>query len=194
MKLLHPIMPFITEEIYQLLAERTEKDSICMASYPQPASYDETLLFEADLAIEIIAGIREVRGKAQKKNHETVDVSYSGTDAVSFHRFSGKIIKLARIAKWESVNADMQGVKTAVIKGYKFFIETGEPANAEGEKEKLLKELDYAKGFLASIEKKLANEKFVSNAPAQVLETGRIRKKMMHLKNSYDRANVRCLA
>jgi valyl-tRNA synthetase len=171
MKLLHPVMPFISEEIYQLLADREEKDSICVSAYPSIGNIDSTLLAEAELAIEIVTGIREIRAKAQKKNHEPVDAYYMGSDKVSFDRFSGKIAKLCKIEKLEQVAAEEQGFKTLVTGGYKFFVDTGEPVNAEGEREKLLKELDYTKGFLASIEKKLANEKFVSNAPAAVLET-----------------------
>ena len=171
MKILHPIMPFISEEIYQLLSERAEKDSICVSPYPKASAPDETLLAEADLAIEVITGIREIRGKAQKKNHETVDVLWSGRGAVSIEKFTGKIIKLCKVDQWQATEEDVKDSRTVVVKEYKFFVKTGEAANPEAEREKLLKELEYTKGFLASIEKKLSNEKFVANAPAQVLDT-----------------------
>jgi valyl-tRNA synthetase len=184
MKLLHPIMPFISEEIYQLLGDRAVTDSICVSSYPKLAASNETLLAEADQAIEIITAIREIRGKAQKKNHETVDVYWSGKGAISIDRFSGKITKLCKIAQWQHTTEDVKDTKTIVVKEYKFFVKTGEVANPAAEREKLLKELDYAKGFLASIEKKLSNEKFVANAPAQVLESENKKKEDALLKIS----------
>ena len=95
---------------------------------------------------------------------------------VSFTSFTEKIIKLARLGKLEKVNEDMTGVKTFISKGYKFFIVTGEVANAQYEKQKLLKELEYTKGFLASVEKKLSNDKFVSSAPAAVIESEKKKK------------------
>jgi valyl-tRNA synthetase len=174
MKLLHPIMPFVTEEIYQLLRERAAGDSICIAPYPAYSTPDEKLLAEADLAIDIITGIREVRAKAQKKNHETVSAHYiTGHDALHFGPFGGKIMKLCRLDEFVSgePSPDFVVNQTLVIRDYKFYVRTGEIKDSEAEREKLLKELDYTKGFLASIEKKLANEKFVTNAPPQVLET-----------------------
>jgi valyl-tRNA synthetase len=167
-------MPFISEEIYQLIAERDTKDSICVAPYPAHAPANEQLLAEADLAIEIITGIREVRGKAQKKNHETISICYTGkNESVSFDSFPGKIIKLCKLDAFDAgePGADFVVNQTLVIRDYKFFVSTGEIIDPAAEREKLLKELEYAKGFLASIEKKLSNEKFVSNAPAAVLET-----------------------
>lgn len=171
MKLLHPIMPFISEEIYQLLGERADRDSICVSSYPKSSAPDEALLAEADLAIEIITGIREIRGKAQKKNHETIDVLWSGKGSISIDRFTGKIIKLCKIALWQPTAEDVKDTRTIVVKEYKFFVQTGEVTDPAAEREKLMKELDYTKGFLASVEKKLSNEKFVSNARPEVIES-----------------------
>ena len=169
MKLLHPIMPFITEEIYKLLKDRAEADSICVSEYPKHTAADDRLLTEADLAVEVITGIREIRAKAQKKNHDTVDVYPTAISAAAIDKFKDKIIKLCKIDKWEAITEDMANTKSLVIKDYKLFVNTGEVANLEAEREKLLKDLDYTKGFLASIEKKLSNEKFVANAKAEVI-------------------------
>lgn len=174
MRLLHPFMPFITEEIWHQLAERTEGDSICMATFPGSTLTNNTpLLAEAELAFEIIAGIRDIRAKAGKKNAETVDVYYSGSDAVSFSGFWEKIVKLARVGNLAATKEEFSGAKSFIAKGWKFYVVTGEVANATEEREKLQKELEYTKGFLAAIEKKLANERFVSSAPAAVLENER---------------------
>jgi valyl-tRNA synthetase len=167
-------MPFITEEIYQLLAERKTSDSICVSAYPKYTSYDEKLLMQADLAIDIITGIREVRGKAQKKNHETISAHYTfGADALAFGEFGSKIMKLCKLDEFVSGEPSQQFVvnQTLVIRDYKFYVRTGEIKDENAEREKLLKELEYTKGFLASVEKKLSNEKFVSKAAPHVLET-----------------------
>ena len=170
LKLLHPIMPFITEEIWHLLDTREEGASICVAEYPKAGKINDTLISQAELTFEIITNIREIRAKANKKNTETVDAFYNDSDNVVFNSFNEKIIKLARLGKLENTKEDVTGSKTFISKGYKFFIITGEVANEGEEREKLLKELEYTKGFLASVEKKLSNEKFVSSAPANVLE------------------------
>lgn len=169
LKLLHPVMPFITEEIWHLLSTRTEGASICVAEYPKAGIVNHALIAQAELSFEIITNIREIRAKANKKNSETVEAFYTGSDAVSFNSFDEKIIKLARLSKLENAKEDIVGCKTFISRGYKFFIVTGEVANDGDEREKLLKELEYTNGFLASVDKKLSNEKFVASAPANVL-------------------------
>jgi valyl-tRNA synthetase len=170
MRLLHPFMPFITEEIWQILKDRKEGESICLAPYPKAEAINETLIEEAKMAFDIITNIREIRARAGKKNTETVDAFYSGKDAISFTRFADRIVKLGRLDKLQATDNDVAGAKSFIVKGYNFFVITGEVANSGEERDKLLKELEYTKGFLASIDKKLSNEKFVSSAPAQVLE------------------------
>ncbi|MFN8299022.1 MAG: valine--tRNA ligase [Chitinophagales bacterium] len=169
-RLLHPFMPFITEELWHALSDKKDGESICIGAWPKATAVNTTLVAEAALAFEVITSLREVRAKANKKNTETVDAFYSGTDTVKFNAFSSKIIKLARLGKLEETTTDVAGAKTFIAKGYKFFVVTGEVLNANDEREKLQKELEYAKGFLASVDKKLSNEKFVSSAPAQVIE------------------------
>jgi valyl-tRNA synthetase len=148
-KVLHPFMPFITEEIYHTLRERKEGETICLAAYPAPVSVNQGLIHQASLAFEIITNIRELRAKANKKNTETVDVFYNGTDEVSFENFRTQIIKLARVGELSAVADDKQGLKTFLAKGYKFFVLTGKEGDgAAEEREKLLKELDYTAAFL----------------------------------------------
>ena len=170
LKLLHPIMPFITEEIWHLLGDRPTDASICVERYPTANEVNEKLLAQADLTFELITSIREIRAKASKKNTETVDAFYSGNDDIDFTPFNQKIIKLARLGKLVKVGEEQAGTKAFIAKGYKFFIATGQVENAEDEREKLVKELEYTKGFLNSVDKKLSNEKFVASAPAAVLE------------------------
>lgn len=168
--LLHPFMPFITEEIWHSLKVRKENDSICISSYPKSGAVNAGLIEQAAFTFEVIANIRDIRSKANKKNTEMVDAYFTGSGDGPFHAFRHQLIKLARLGKLEHTKEDPSGMKAFLVKDRKFFVDTGSVANAEEERKKLLDELEYTKGFLASIEKKLSNEKFVSAAPPAVVE------------------------
>ncbi|HWB62297.1 MAG TPA: class I tRNA ligase family protein, partial [Chitinophagales bacterium] len=170
-QLLHPFMPFITEEIWHTLRERKDGESINLSQWPQAGTINEPLLSEAQLSFDLITNIREIRARANKKNTETVDAFYVQTGNESFNAFAEKIAKLARLDKLEEVKEDKHGMKTFITGSFKFFIATGEVANEGEEKKRLQSELEYARGFLASVERKLANEKFVSSAPPAVVES-----------------------
>jgi valyl-tRNA synthetase len=172
MQLIHPFMPFISEEIWHTLRERKEGEAINLTAYPKTGAMDEKLLTQAALSFELITAVREVRARAGKKNTETVDLFYNlNGNNISFADFENKILKLARLGKIEQVNADQPGTKTFIIQGAKFYVVTGEEESAGEEQKKLKEELEYTKGFLASVEKKLGNERFVSSAPAAVVES-----------------------
>ena len=167
---LHPFMPFITEEIWHLIGDRKDGTTINLTAYPAVGAVNENLINEADLAFNIIINIRDLRARANKKNTETVDAFYMDGGSFSSASFNNKIIKLARLGKFEKITAEPIGFKAFLIKDQKFFVDTGEVANADDERKKLTEELEYTKGFLVSVEKKLANEKFVSSAPPAVVE------------------------
>ena len=166
---LHPFMPFITEEIWHLVGDRKEGSSINLTAYPAVGAVNEDLISNAALAFDIIINIRDIRARANKKNTETVDAFYLANGSFAADVFKSKIIKLARLGKLEETTEELAGMKAFLIKDQKFFVATGEVANAADEKKKLTEELEYTKGFLASVEKKLANEKFVGSAPAAVV-------------------------
>jgi valyl-tRNA synthetase len=172
MRLLHPFMPFITEEIWQNLTPRKDAESLCMAAFPKSKiiNLKSKILEEADLSFEIISNIRDIRTKAGMKNAATAKCYFNGTDEVSFESFKNSISKLCKLEIFETTADDLKQLKSFVVKGYKFFVNTGTVTDTAAEREKILKEIEYTKGFLASVEKKLSNEKFVSSAPANVLE------------------------
>lgn len=174
--LLHPFMPFVTEEIWHELNERGEGSSICVSIYPTAGETNPKLIAEAALTFEIITNIRELRAKANKKNTELVDAFYAGNEAISFTGWAEKIKKLARLNDLATANGEVEGAKTFIAQGYKFYVVTGEQADAQGETDRLQKELEYTKGFLASVDKKLSNERFVASAPPAVLEAERKKK------------------
>ncbi|MFN8308970.1 MAG: valine--tRNA ligase [Chitinophagales bacterium] len=170
-RLLHPFMPFITEEIWQSLETRKDGESLCVAKYPLTGTPDLALLKRAELAFEIITNIREIRARANKKNSETVSVWFEGNPGME--NFSNKIKKLARVDGFQHTASEVKGAKTFIAGGVNFYVVTGEPTDQEEDREKLRKELEYVKGFLNSVNKKLENERFVAGAPPQVLENER---------------------
>ncbi len=172
MQLAHPFMPFITEEIWFALRERDEKNSICVSSYPKAKNFDKTLISQGETAFEMITAIREIRAKAQKKNHETVNVFYkvgseaNDTDFIAFKEIIAKLAKLNVFEKLEK--QELAYTRNAVVKAFELLVETGE-AEAVVDIEALKKELEYTEGFLASVDKKLTNERFMANAKSDVI-------------------------
>ncbi len=167
MELLHPFMPFVTEEIYHLLQDRT--DDLCTHVYAAPLQADEKILAEAVLLKNIISGLRDVRNKNQVKPKETIKVHIQTAEAAVYKSIESILAKQINSASITYVNDAVAGTITTVIGKDKFYIETEQPLNMVGQREDLEKELAHLKGFLISVEKKLGNEKFVANAKPEVL-------------------------
>ncbi|MFT3980107.1 MAG: valine--tRNA ligase [Ferruginibacter sp.] len=167
MQLLHPFMPFITEEIYHQLADRN--DDLCGRQYTAATASDKTILQHAAVLKEVITGLRDVRNKQQIKPKETIvlhiqpeneDV-YKSIESILSKQVNAKTIHYVKEAVPNSI--------TSVIGKDKFYIETEQPLDNSRQKADLEKELAHLQGFLVSVEKKLGNEKFVANARPEVL-------------------------
>jgi valyl-tRNA synthetase len=167
MELLHPFMPFVTEEIYHLLEDR--KDDLCTHVYERGVQADEKILSEGALLKSIISGLRDVRNKNQIKPKETIKVHIQTAEAVIYKSIESILAKQINAEAITYVNDTVAGTITTIIGKDKFYIETEQPLNVAGQKEDLEKELAHLKGFLVSVEKKLSNEKFVANAKPEVL-------------------------
>ena len=167
LRLLHPFMPFITEELWQHLAERKDGESIMYASTPKASEIDENMLTTMEHVKEVVNGLRNVRAVKNIPNKETLIVNIIGTWACEE---DSMIMKLANVS---TINHNAEKDATAAT----FMVGTTEvnvPLTAnidvEAELAKLRKDLDYYQGFRASVLKKLSNERFVANAPAAVVE------------------------
>lgn len=167
MELLHPFMPFVTEEIYHLLADRN--DDLCTHVYSAPLQADQKILSEGALLKNIISGLRDVRNKNQIKPKETIKVHIQTNENTVFKNIESILAKQINAEAILFVSDAVTGTITTVIGKDKFYIETEQPLNIAGQKEDLEKELNHLKGFLISVEKKLSNEKFVANAKPEVL-------------------------
>ena len=167
MELLHPFMPFVTEEIYHLLEERS--DDLCVKVTVENSVIDSSILKEGTLLKNIISGLRDVRNKNQIKPKEKIKLHIDTTETEIYKSIESILTKQINSEYIAYVKDAVAGTITTVIGKDKFYIETEQPLNIAGQQEDLEKELTHLKGFLISVEKKLGNEKFVANAKPEVL-------------------------
>ena len=167
MEILHPFMPFVTEEIYHLLDERNE--DLCIKVSEVPAGIDATILKEGTLLKNIISGLRDVRNKNQIKPKEKIKIHIDSAETEIYKSIETILAKQINSESINYVKDAVTGSITTVIGKDKFYVETEQPLNIAGQQEDLEKELNHLKGFLQTVEKKLGNEKFVANAKPEVL-------------------------
>ncbi len=169
---LHPFMPFITEEIWQALRERQDGESIMISRLPQVSSYDEEFLIQFESVKNIIIGIRNIRKQNNIAFKESLDLKIKQNDRYPSH-FGCIIGKMGNIAKIETIKEAEKGAWSFIADTVEYFIPAQGQVDTEGMKAKLQEELNYTRGFLASVMKKLSNEKFVQGAPEQVVANER---------------------
>jgi len=172
LKLLHPFMPFLTEEIWQYIAERTPEQALIIAEYPKMTSYNSALIADFDFAMEVIAGVRTIRKDKNIAMKDAVDLKVVNHEKASTY-FDAVIMKLGNIASLDYLTDKIDGALTYRIKSNEYFIPVSGNIDIAAEIAKLTEELKYTQGFLRSVQGKLANEKFVAGAPPQVIENER---------------------
>ncbi len=176
MKILHPFMPFITEEIWQLLEERKDGESIMISLMPKSSTVDENMLESFEDVKEAVTGIRNIRKLNNLPFKDEIKLFVNkGSKGYNSH-FDSILIKLCNLSEINLVNEDIKGAVSFLVKTSGFFIELGEKADVESELKKLEEELTYTKGFLKSVLGKLNNEKFVNSAPSHIVDTERKKK------------------
>ena len=173
LRLLHPFMPFITEELWQHLDERKDGESIMYALIPEPQQADQELLKAMADVKEIVAGVRNVRKQKNLPNKEQLTLQAVGG---LNNPFEAIIIKLAGLEKIEAVTEKDATAAAFMVGTAEFAVPVAGSIDVEAEIKKLEADLEYTRGFLASVEKKLSNERFVANAPAAVVEGERKKK------------------
>nr|WP_294775387.1 valine--tRNA ligase [uncultured Flavobacterium sp.] len=172
LKLLHPFMPFLTEEIWQHIAERTPEQALIVAEYPKVTSFNEKLITDFDFAAEVIAGVRTIRKDKNIAMKDAVALKVVNHEKASTY-FDSVIVKLGNLSDLEYVTDKVDGALTYRVKSNEYFIPVSGNIDIAAEIAKLTEELKYTQGFLRSVQGKLANEKFVAGAPAQVIENER---------------------
>jgi len=180
MRVLHPFMPFLTEEIWHEIKERDENDYLIVAAWPTADNSearkqaDLSLLGNGQVAIDIITNIRNVRNSRGIANKNTLELNVRTDSQHIFDQFGSIIQKLANVESITFTQDKIEGAASFMVntpqgKPNECFVPLGEAVDSSQEKERLEKELEYNKGFLTSVNKKLSNERFVQNAPEKVV-------------------------
>lgn len=172
LKLLHPFMPFLTEEIWQHITERTPEQALIIAEYPVLKSFDEKLIADFDFAAEVIAGVRTIRKEKNIAMKEAIDLKVVNNENVSTY-FDSVITKLGNITSLEYISEKIDGALTYRVKSNEYFIPVSGNIDIAAEIAKLTEELVYTQGFLKSVQVKLSNEKFVANAKPEIIANER---------------------
>lgn len=172
LKLLHPFMPFLTEEIWQHIKERSVEDALIIAEWPKATSYDAKMVADFDFATEVISGIRTIRKDKNIPFKDSIDLKVVNKEKASTV-FDAIVAKLGNVGAIEYVNDKVDGALSYRVKSNEYFIPITGNIDVAAEIEKLATELEYTKGFLKSVQAKLSNEKFVAGAPEKVIEMER---------------------
>lgn len=168
MRVLHPFMPFVTEEIWQDLAPRKEGESICTAPMPQPVEADERLLARFELAKEAISSVRNIRNQKNLPQKEALTLKVIADENYPAE-YAPVMRKMANLTAVETVTEKDPAAAAFIVKTTQYFVPMAGKIDVEAEIGKLTESLAYYEGFLASVMKKLSNERFVQSAPEKVV-------------------------
>lgn len=172
MKLLHPFMPFLTEEIWHMIAERPVEEALIVSRWPAQTATDASLLTKFEAAAGVISAIRSIRKEKNIAFKDSIQLQIIEAEQLD-RSFDSVIMKLGNISAIEYVTEKPSGALSFRAGASEYFIPVAGAVNVEAEIAKLTEELEYTRGFLRSVENKLNNEKFVGGAPAKVLENER---------------------
>ncbi|WP_054851835.1 valine--tRNA ligase [Olleya sp. ITB9] len=168
LKVLHPFMPFLTEEIWQYIAERTPEEALIVAKWPEAKAVYKEIVSQFEFASEVISGIRTVRKEKNIAFKDAIGFSVINNEN-SNTDFDAVIAKLGNLESIDYVSEAVEGALTFRVKSNEYFIPMEGAIDVEAEIKKLTEELNYTEGFLKSVQKKLSNERFVAGAPEQVV-------------------------
>lgn len=168
LKILHPFMPFLTEEIWQFMDERKPENALIVTAWPKQKGVNVELISEFSFMQDVVSGIRNIRKDKNIPFKDAVGFSVINNDAVS-KSLDAVIMKLGNLESIEYVDGAVDGALTFRVKSNEYFIPIAGAINVEEEIQKIEEELKYTEGFLKSVQKKLSNERFVAGAPEQVV-------------------------
>ncbi len=166
--LLHPFMPFLTEEVWQHISKRSPEEALVIAKWPTEGAIDAMLLTQFEFTAEVIAGVRTIRKEKNIPMKESLELSVLNTEDVD-KDWDVIISKLTNISTITYIDAPLEGALTFRVKSNEYFVPMDGAIDIETEILKIKAELKYTEGFLLSVRKKLSNERFVNNAPEQVI-------------------------
>ncbi|WP_196011831.1 valine--tRNA ligase [Alistipes onderdonkii] len=193
MRVLHPFMPFVTEDIWQDLAPRKEGESITVAPMPQPAEADGQLLARFELAREVISSVRNVRNQKNLPQKEALTLKVIADENYPAE-YAPVMRKMANLTAIETVTEKDPAAAAFIVKTTQYFVPMAGKIDAEAERRKLTDELAYQEGFLASVMKKLSNERFVQSAPGKVVANERAKQADAEAKIAAIKAQLEALS
>lgn len=188
LQLLHPFMPFITEELYQALKTRDAKDSIMVSLLPQPVDFCEKNIARMETSKDIITGVRNIRAEKGLSPREPLELHFKGE---LDEKNNAIITKMANVCSISASQGEVHGMSATFMVGtIEISIPLGNNLNSEDEIKKMKDEIAYLNGFLISVNKKLSNEKFVANAKPEIVEIERKKKSDAESKIATLEANI----
>ncbi len=168
LKIVHPFMPFLTEDIWHYIAERTPEEALIVSKWPESKPVNEVLINEFEFASEVISGIRNIRKQKNIAFKDAIGFSIINNENAN-KTFDSIISKLGNLEAIDYVSKAIDGALTFRVKSNEYFVPMAGSIDVEAEIKKLTEELNYTEGFLKSVQKKLSNERFVAGAPEQVV-------------------------
>ena len=172
LRILHPFMPFLTEELWHKIASRTPQEALIVNHWPKTTPIQTSLLTDFEFAAEVISGIRTIRKEKNIAFKDAISLSVINTEKIN-SQFDVVIKKLGNISEITQVSSAVEGALTFRVKSNQYFIPILGTIDIAQEIQKLKEELKYTQGFLKSVQGKLKNEKFVSGAPQKVVDNER---------------------
>ena len=192
LQVLHPFMPFVTEELWQNIKERTEGESVMLSLMPAAGEVDEQMLAAFDLAREVVTGVRNIRAQKNVPNKEQMALEVIVDE--NYHpEFNSVVAKMANLSAISEVSEKNPTASAFIVKTTQYFVPMSENINVEEEIAKLEKDLAYYEGFLRTVMGKLSNERFVANAPAAVVENERNKQRDAEAKLAAIRERINAL-
>jgi valyl-tRNA synthetase len=182
LKVIHPFMPFISEEIWQLLLDRKDGESIMVTQMPEAKKFDKDMISGFESVKETISALRTIRKKRDIPNKEKIELLIRSDKDIFDIEFLPVIRKLCNLSAISFVSEKREGAASFMVGTTEYFIPLAGNMDVEGELAKIQEDLNYNRGFLASVMKKLENERFVQNAPGNVLELERKKKNDTEMK------------
>ena len=169
LRLLHPFMPFLSEELWHAFTPRTKDEALIVSSWPEQQAIDSDILQQFDYTAELISQLRTIRKNQNIAFKEPLEVIETSKDEISLRPI---VTKLVNVSTWEQIATAPEQALSFRVNAHEYFVPVA-ASNLEEERSKIEEELGYQEGFLKSVQKKLSNERFVANAPAQVVDLER---------------------
>jgi valyl-tRNA synthetase len=167
LQLLHPFMPFITEEIWHVLGDK--KEDIIISNMPKSEAFDKSIIDKFEIAQHVITEVRTIRKEKNIPQKDSLTLFVKKNNEHPETLFDSVVQKICNLEKLDYISEKLENASTFIVKSTEFFIPLGDKIDKETEKTKLLSELKQAENLLKSTQSKLSNERFVSSAPEQVI-------------------------